>query len=60
MIVRGEKMFCKDAKRWLKIEVICGKDCPIVKKCPRLIMEDANDKAIEQAMLAMKEVIDAG
>ena len=44
---------CKDAKRWLSIDVICGKDCPVFANCPRLIMEDATDKAVGKAMEAM-------
>ena len=45
--------YCKDATRLLKINVICGKDCPIFENCPRLILEDATDKAIEKAIEAM-------
>ena len=48
---------CKDAKKLLKKNIVCGKDCPIFKKCPRLIMEDATDRAIEQAIKRMIEVV---
>ena len=50
------RVFCKDAQKLLKINVVCGKDCPIYDNCPRLIMEDAADKAVEKAMAAMKEI----
>ena len=45
--------YCKDALKLLKIKVVCGKDCPIVNDCPRLIIEDATDIAIEEAIKAM-------
>lgn len=45
--------YCKDALKLLGLKVICGKDCPIVRKCPRLILEDATDAAIDKAMEAM-------
>lgn len=48
---------CKDALRLLGIKVVCGKDCPITKNCPRLILEDATDMAIEQAITAMMEAM---
>ncbi len=50
--------YCKDAKKLLQKKVVCGKDCPIFEKCPRLIMEDATDEAIDKAIKAMFEVID--
>ena len=49
--------YCKDALKLLKKKVICGKDCPILERCPRLIMEDATDLAIEKAIKAMLETI---
>jgi len=49
--------YCKDATKLLKIEVVCGKRCPIFNNCPRLILEDATDKAIEKAIKRMIEVI---
>jgi hypothetical protein len=45
--------YCKDAVALLGIKVICGKDCPILEDCPRIIMEDATDKAISKALKAM-------
>ena len=52
--------YCKDALKLLGIKIVCGKDCPILKTCPRLIMEDAglkidaiSNKAIEKAIKAM-------
>ena len=45
--------YCKDAQKLLKKKVVCGKGCPILKNCPRLIMEDATDIAIERAIEAM-------
>ena len=53
----NKKGYCKDALKLLKRKVVCGKDCPILSNCPRLIMEDATDQAIEQAIKAMMEVI---
>jgi len=49
--------YCKDALKLLKKKVICGKDCPIIENCPRLIMEDATDKAVEEAIKRMLELI---
>lgn len=46
-------MYCKDALKLLKKKVVCGKDCPILTSCPRLILEDATDIAIEKAIEAM-------
>jgi len=48
--------YCKDATKLLKKSVICGKDCPIYGDCPRLIMEDANDKAIGRAIKRLLEL----
>ena len=45
--------YCKDALKLLKRKVVCGRDCPIFGNCPRLIMEDATDIAIEKAIEAM-------
>ena len=53
--------YCKDAVKLLGKNVVCGRGCPIYgiagKKCPRLILEDATDSAIEKAILAMMEVL---
>ena len=52
--------YCRDALRLLKRKVICGKDCPIYgvagETCPRLILEDATDTAIEKAIMAMIQI----
>ena len=52
--------YCKDAWKLLKIKVICGRVCPIYgdagEECPRLILEDATDIAIEKAIKAMMKV----
>jgi len=45
--------YCEIATRLLKINTVCGKDCPIYENCPQLIMEDASDKMIKQAIEAM-------
>ena len=45
--------YCRDALKLLKKKVVCGKDCPIYQSCPRLILEDATDIAIEKAIKAM-------
>ena len=49
--------YCKDARKLLRKKVVCGKDCPIFSKCPRLILEDATDTAIEKAIKRMIEVV---
>lgn len=48
--------YCKDASKLLKKKVICGKGCPILNNCPRLILEDATDGAIEKAIAAMIKI----
>ena len=54
----GDIIYCPDAKKLLNINTVCGKDCPIFKKgCPRLMLEDATDKAIEKAMDAMIDIM---
>jgi len=49
--------YCKDAKKLLSLEIVCGMACPLYglhgEKCPRLILEDATDAAIDKAMEAM-------
>uniref|UniRef100_A0A6M3Y2F1 Uncharacterized protein n=1 Tax=viral metagenome TaxID=1070528 RepID=A0A6M3Y2F1_9ZZZZ len=45
--------YCEIATRLLKINTVCGKDCPIYENCPQLIMEDASDKMIKSAIEAM-------
>ncbi len=53
--------YCKDAKKLLGITLTCGKECPLYglsgEKCPRLILEDATDAAIDKAMEAIKKVV---
>jgi len=49
--------YCKDAFKLLRKKIICGKDCPIFEKCPRLILEDATDIAIERAISEMIEIV---
>jgi len=44
--------YCNDAKELLEIDTVCEK-CPIYKTCPRIILEDAIDKAINKAMKVM-------
>uniref|UniRef100_A0A6M3JIS0 Uncharacterized protein n=1 Tax=viral metagenome TaxID=1070528 RepID=A0A6M3JIS0_9ZZZZ len=45
--------YCEVATRLLKINTVCGKDCPIYENCPQLIMEDASDKMVKDAIEAM-------
>ncbi len=52
--------YCRDASRLLGKKVICGRGCPILEDCPRLIMEDATDKAIEDAIEAMVQAMKKG
>lgn len=42
--------FCKDAYKLFGIKILCGKDCPIYKKCPRIIIEDTSDKMANEIM----------
>ena len=49
--------YCRDALKLLKKKVVCGLTCPIFGKCPRLILEDATDAAIDKAIQAMMGVI---
>ena len=51
--------YCEDAKSLLGIDTVCGK-CPMYKTCPRIILEDATDKAINKAMKAMIKNIKKG
>ena len=51
--MKGKMDYCKDAQRLLGKDIVCGKDCPISKNCPRLILEDASDNAIDKAIEAM-------
>lgn len=54
----GDIIYCKDAKRLRNINVVCGKDCPILKEgCPRLTLEDATDKAVDKAIEQMIEIV---
>ena len=53
----SKQEYCKDALKLLGKKVVCGKDCPIIGNCPRLIIEDATDDAINKAMTAMTEVL---
>mgnify|MGYP001587218189 CR=1 FL=1 len=45
--------YCRDAEKLLGKRVECGKDCPILKTCPRLILEAAVDIATRKAIDAM-------
>ncbi len=45
--------YCKLAKKILKRDIICGQECPLLEDCPRLIMEDATDEAVNKAVDAM-------
>lgn len=47
--------YCKLAQKVLKRDIICGKDCPLLENCPRLILENASDEAIEKATNALLE-----
>ncbi len=48
--------YCKDALKLIGKKVICGENCPIIKNCPRIIMEDATDEAIDKAIEAMVKI----
>jgi len=52
-----EIKYCEDAYKLYGIKTVCGKGCPLFGYCPRLILEDDTDKAIERAMGAMIKII---
>ena len=52
-----EQTYCGVALKLLGRKLVCGKDCPIFKRCPRLILEDASDEAVDKAISAMMEVV---
>ena len=52
--------YCKDALQLLNIKTVCGDKCPIFNKCPRLILEDATDEAINEAIKAMIKIVKKG
>ena len=52
--------YCKDALKLLGIKVVCGDKCPLFLTCPRLIIEDATDMAIEQAIKEMIKIVKKG
>ncbi len=49
-------IYCKDALQLLNIKTVCGDTCPIFKNCPRLILEDATDEAINEAVKEMIKI----
>lgn len=52
--------YCDDALKLSNIKIVCGKDCPLFKNCPRLILEDATDEAINEAIEVMIEIVKKG
>lgn len=49
--------YCKDALRLLHKKIIGCDTCPIMSECPRLILEDATDEAVDKAIEAMVKVL---
>ena len=49
--------YCPDALWLLGKRVICGKNCPLLTRCPRIILEEATDAGIEKAIRAIKEAL---
>ena len=45
------------AQEILKEDIVCSAECPLTEDCPRLIMEDATDEAVEKALDAMIRLI---
>jgi len=45
--------YCKDAYKLFRIKILCGKDCPIYKTCPWIILGDAADKSAKKIMKEM-------
>ena len=45
--------YCKDSYKLFKIKILCGKDCPIYKTCPWIVLEDAADKSARTIMREM-------
>lgn len=42
--------YCKDAKKLFDTEILCGKDCPLYKACPYILLNDMADKAAKKLM----------
>uniref|UniRef100_A0A6M3JHG6 Uncharacterized protein n=1 Tax=viral metagenome TaxID=1070528 RepID=A0A6M3JHG6_9ZZZZ len=52
--------YCEIATKLLKINIVCGKDCPMYgTDCPQLIMQDANDKIDEINKIAVERAVAA-
>ena len=49
-------MYCKWARKMLRRNIVCGSDCPILTRCPMIILEDANAEAVERATEALIEI----
>jgi len=49
--------YCKDALQLAGVKTICGETCPLFKDCPRLILEDAADAAIDKAVEGMMRIV---
>ena len=45
--------YCEDAYKLLKKRVLCGKGCPLLDNCPRLILEDTMDEGITKVVDAI-------
>ena len=45
--------YCKDAYKLFKIKILCGKECPIYKTCPYIVLGDTADKNAKKIMKAM-------
>ena len=47
------KNYCKDAYKLFKIQILCGKICPIYKTCPYIVLGDTADKNAKRIMREM-------
>ena len=45
--------YCKDAYKLFKIKILCGKECPIYKTCPWIVLGDTADKNAKKIMREM-------
>ena len=45
--------YCEDAYKLLKKRVLCGKGCPLLDSCPRLILEDAAAETADRVIDAI-------
>ena len=48
--------YCKDSYTLFKVKVLCGKECPIYKTCPYIVLGDSADKNAKKIMKEMTKI----